>query len=94
MNRYAKGRQIEYKAKRELEAQGYTCTRSSSSKGFWDLTAVSKDKILLIQVKSSKGKAGSYKSETKDLKELKTPRSVSKELWIWLNRTGWEKRSI
>lgn len=94
MNHYIKGMLIEYKVRKELEKEGYTCTRSSSSKGPWDITAVSKDKVLLIQVKSIRDKKRSYTDEIRALRELKVPKSVSKELWIWLKQRGWKKMNF
>ncbi len=37
---YRKGRAFEYTIKKLFENAGYSVTRSASSKGIWDLTAV------------------------------------------------------
>ncbi|MEM3488059.1 MAG: hypothetical protein QXO75_00110 [Nitrososphaerota archaeon] len=46
--------------------------------------ALSKDKVLLVQVKTGKF---SLKKELAKLKSIKTPKSVEKQLWI-LNKNG------
>lgn len=53
MNKYAKGRRLEYKAKKILEAQGYTVFRTAGSHGLFDLVAINKAWLKLIQVKSN-----------------------------------------
>lgn len=52
--KYISGRNLEYRIKKYLESKGFTCTRSSGSKGYWDITAVSGTDVLLIQAKKGK----------------------------------------
>lgn len=49
---YTRGRNLEYKVKKELEAQGYLVIRSSGSHSPFDLIAMRMDEIRFIQLKS------------------------------------------
>ena len=48
---YAKGARYERKAKRILEKAGYLVIRSAASKGPFDIVAIKKNDVRLIQVK-------------------------------------------
>lgn len=91
---YIRGRNTEYKAKKELEEMGYYCSRSSGSHTKIDLWAVSEKDIKLIQLKRVKGKYYSFKQEIKEIKSIKCPKNCSKELWVWLDRKGWQKHKL
>lgn len=90
MSHYARGRRYEYKAKERLEAMGYACTRSASSKGLWDVTAVAPGVVCLVQVKSQNpGAKSSYKDKNFRLFEkLPVPNSVTKEVWVYTVGVG------
>ncbi len=81
MSNYASGVRYEHKSKHRLEADGYTCTRSSSSKGLWDLTAVNADGTRLVQVKGGNRKPS--KRELEPFALLAVHPSTSKEVWYW-----------
>lgn len=83
MNAKAKGTRNEHKTIRLLEGLGYTCTRAAASMGTWDIVAVSKRDIRLIQVKSNRG-PGTVERETMRLFEC--PPTCSKEVWVWVDR--------
>jgi len=53
MSHYTKGRRLEYKTMRVLEAAGYYATRSAGSKGLWDVIGISSQETLLVQVKAN-----------------------------------------
>lgn len=64
MNRYAKGRRLEYRAMADLRAQGYSVLRTAGSHGVFDLIAIaergstpdrelSASLVKAIQVKSN-----------------------------------------
>ena len=82
--RYEKGRRAEYKTIRALEALGYTCTRSASSKGLWDVVAVNSTETRLVQVAS--GKRGKSPGELEPFALLRTAPATVKEVWTWLVR--------
>ena len=98
INLYQKGVRYERQAKKELEQEGYIVTRSSGSHGKADLIAINKEKIRLIQVKSTLNLITSLESlQEKDiigLKILEVPFNTTKELWLWRIRKGWEKKII
>ena len=54
INTAAKGRRLEHKTIRVLEAAGYDCTRAAASKGTWDIVAMNEDNLRLIQVKAGR----------------------------------------
>lgn len=59
--------------------------RSAASHSPFDIVALSKNKVLLLQVKTGKF---NLKRELAKLKAIETPKSVEKQLWI-LNKQ-WE----
>ncbi|MEM2292799.1 MAG: hypothetical protein QXX41_05940 [Nitrososphaerota archaeon] len=59
--------------------------RSAASHSPFDIVAISKSKVLLLQVKTGKF---NLKRELEKLKSIETPKSVEKQLWI-LNKR-WE----
>lgn len=85
MSRYAQGRRYEYKTMKVLEEQGYSVVRSASSKGLWDVTAISADHTKLIQVKSTRTKKGtSYRDKNLRMFEaLPVPPGTLKEVWVY-----------
>lgn len=78
MSRYRAGRRAEYRVIKFLEDCGYTCTRSASSKGLWDVVAVSSTEVRLIQVAYGRDKRP---SEIETFELFIVPRGVAKELW-------------
>ena len=85
MSRYAAGRRAEWRTMRVMEAAGYVCTRSSSSKGPWDVVAVSSTDIALIQVKQGKTRPG--KAERDLLLEVRRPPCARVLLHYWPPRS-------
>ena len=54
MNASAKGRRLEHRSRRILEAAGFEVIRAAGSKGAFDLAGFSPAGILLIQVKCAR----------------------------------------
>lgn len=54
---YKKGRQFEYRVKRDLEQKGYFVIRSAGSHSPFDLIAFSQEGVLFIQCKTRKPRA-------------------------------------
>ncbi|MEW6606046.1 MAG: hypothetical protein AB1414_01160 [bacterium] len=80
INKKAKGARQERKAKKILELAGYNVTKVGASLGIFDLVAINRHKIKLIQVKSN------YISpEEKEQIALfaNCPENTSKEIWIF-----------
>jgi len=84
---YRKGYLRELEVMRILRESGKfpIVFRSAASHSPFDIVAVSKPKLLLLQVKTGKF---SLKKELKKLESIKTPKCVEKQLWI-LNKE-WE----
>lgn len=84
---YERGRAYEYKAKQQLEAEGYTVIRAAGSHGRWDLLAFHGDeKVRCVQIKRTKAPGG-----VKALLSRFTPEVSDKfvdELWVWY-RGSW-----
>lgn len=83
MSNYKRGRAKEYKTMQLLEPLGFTCTRSASSKGLWDVVAVRADEARLIQTKYTKQDHFSEDENCQLLRQLPVHPSVKKELWIF-----------
>ena len=78
MSAYAAGRRLEYRARDELIAQGYTVVRSAGSKGPIDLVAIGRT-VRLIQVKARSPR----RADRLKLAAVSTPRGVQREIWQW-----------
>ena len=78
MSRYTTGRRLEYRARDELIAQGYTVVRSAGSKGPIDLVAIGCH-VRLIQIKSGPPRP----SDRKRLRAVLAPRGTRREIWQW-----------
>lgn len=99
MNTYAKGRRVELKAKKILEAQGYIVEQAKITRhggndffGIIDLIAILPEKhIKWIQVKSNKASRKTKVELVKFGFNLPHDSSVTwPELWIWKDRKGFE----
>ncbi len=77
---YQKGyyRELEFIKKLRESRKFHTIIRSAGSRSPFDIVAISKSKILLIQVKSNKGRKA-----LKELRKIKVPQSCEKQLWLW-----------
>lgn len=93
-SKYQKGRRTEYEAMTELEKEGYSCFRTAGSHSPFDVLAINKTEIRLLQAKSVKGKYFSFKKEIQEIKDFNNhPTNTIKELWIYLGRMkGREKQ--
>jgi Holliday junction resolvase len=78
---YRKGYLKELEVMRILRKSGKFSVvfRSAASHSPFDIVAISKSKILLLQVKSGKF---NFRKELEKLKAIKTPKSVEKQLWV------------
>ena len=54
---YTRGRSREYQVLRQLREEGWLCSRSAASHGPVDIFAGRAGSILMVQVKSGKGRA-------------------------------------
>ena len=54
---YTRGRSREYQVLRKLREEGWLCSRSAASHGPVDIFAGRAGRILMVQVKSGKGRA-------------------------------------
>ena len=76
----------------ELKAKGYAVTRSAASKGEYDLIAIGKEDIRLIQVKRTKAMVRRAPPEIiRKLAKALAPDSslIRKQLWCWVDHHGW-----
>lgn len=93
--RYQAGRESEYKAQRELEAEGYCTIRAAGSKGKIDVLAWNATETRFIQVKTFLTKAGSYAADIKAIEGLSFPPGSTVELWVrQRGRPGWLHKHI
>lgn len=79
MNTAHKGRRAEHRARRLLEAAGYTVTRAAASKGVADLVAWNATGFRLVSVKA--GGRYASRAERAALAGLAVPAHTSKEIW-------------
>ena len=81
---YQRGRRFEYKVKKALDDLGFSTSRSASSKGLWDVSGVSADVVLLVQVKSTESKVGKWRdSNVAAFEKLPVPPYTRKEVWVY-----------
>jgi hypothetical protein len=89
---YTSGRAFEYKAKHQLEQEGYLVIRAAGSHGPWDLMAVHEgEPVRCIQVKRVK-KEGAMKRLffDWDQEDHKDDIHYREELWVWF-KAKWYK---
>ena len=79
-NAKRKGSRNEHKTIRRLEEMGYRCTRAAGSLGEFDIVAIGRHDIRLVQVKSNCF-PGPAERETIEL--VPAPPNAVKELWRW-----------
>jgi Holliday junction resolvase len=60
---YTRGRSREYQALIRLRKEGWLCSRSAASHGPVDIFAGKNGRILMVQVKSGKGRASKEEKE-------------------------------
>lgn len=88
MNRKAKGGRNERKARDILEKEGYSVCKSGGSLGVWDLIAINRERIRLIQVKTNNQPS---KLELDKMKLFEAPSNTTKELWVFID---WKKQPL
>ncbi len=77
MNAKRKGSRNEHRAIRILEAVGYVCTRAAASLGVFDVIAIGRQGMRLIQVKSNRDASP---LEREQIAMSQTPPGCSKEV--------------
>lgn len=75
-----------------LRDQGWVCSRSAMSHGPVDIFAAKGGKVLLIQVKSGKGRI--TQQEVADLKLWAREFRGEAEIWFFRRKGGVEKKRI
>jgi len=85
---YVRGRAKEYEVKSTLEAMGYTCTRSASSQGLWDVSCVRADGTRLVQSKLTSTGDFSEDANCALLRDLPVAHNTTKELWLYVKGQG------
>jgi hypothetical protein len=78
---YEAGRRAEYRTMRHHERLGFTCSRNASSKGPWDVVAVSGAETRLIQVSCGDKRKSPTELEAFDL--LKVAPQTTKLYMHW-----------
>lgn len=91
MTNYQRGFKLEHEAKRTLEKEGWTVFRSAGSHSLFDLVAINKDYVLLIQVKSN---SISKEEELKLAEFDNKPLNAKKLIWIKKGKEGWIKMIV
>ena len=87
-----KGNRRERQAKAVLEADGWLVVKAGGSLGLFDLVALHVDYgVLLVQVKSNRPPA---RAEMDALRAFQCHASWRKELWVYVDRKGWEARGL
>ena len=78
-----KGSRAERKAIKQLEAEGYCCTKAGGSLGLFDIVAIGAVDVRCVQVKS--GTARLSAAERRAIAALVVPDNVSREYWRFLD---------
>lgn len=84
MNRYASGRRAEYKTMKFYEKQNYECFRAAGSHGPFDVIAIGRHDIKLIQVKKGRDLSTSERTVLEEqVRMFKCPPVCQKLLVEW-----------
>lgn len=83
MSAKSKGSRNERRAIKVLEAAGYTCTKAGGSLGLFDIVAISKQGIRLVQVKTGRNAPPHEREAIAEFDNF--PPGSTKELWIWFD---------
>ena len=78
-----KGARQELRTRKFLENLGYSCARSSASLGLFDIIAVNKNEVKLVQVKSNRWPGTEETEQLKEFARDGCPKSCSVEIWVW-----------
>ncbi|MGB9866553.1 MAG: hypothetical protein ACPLPR_01395 [Bacillota bacterium] len=91
MVNYRRGYLGELKAVRLLEAEGYTVARTAGSHSPFDVVAVGRSCVRLIQVKRVKrgGVHPALEEGKRNLSRVPCPPCTSREVWVWVDGKGW-----
>jgi Holliday junction resolvase len=84
MNTKAKGARAERRARAMLEAAGWTVIRAGGSLGPFDLVAVSRRGLRLLQVKCNRGLRRKERMALAAFNNF--PRGARRELWLFHDR--------
>lgn len=81
---YAKGRRLEYRALKALEAEGYIAARTAGSHGVFDIVALKGvEPALLIQVKCNISEAAAMRELKKIRKLFHEFVPANFEVWVY-----------
>lgn len=83
INAKRKGGRNERRAKKELEMHGYKAMKAGASLGAFDLIAISRHLLLLVQCKSNKWPSP---AERKKIEQFDAPFGAIKMLWRYNDR--------
>jgi Holliday junction resolvase-like predicted endonuclease len=87
---FRQGRKGEKELAQILRRQGYHVTKSSGSRGLFDLVAVNAEEVRFISVKTTRCRYRLFtKNEIRRLKSLKVPSIVRKQIAAKLIGSGW-----
>ena len=73
-------RELELVRRLKRSKKFHTVLHSAGSRSSFDIVALSKSRILCIQVKTGKGR---FKKEIRKLKCLKVPSCAKRQLWVY-----------
>jgi len=91
---YERGRAIEYRIQKELEAVDYTTARAAGSKGKFDVLAWDDHIFRIIQAKSFIKRPGSFNADVTAIRAIQVPPGTRREFWIWKHRQGWQVKIL
>ena len=89
---YKRGRSREYKALNILRKDGWVCSRSAMSHGPIDIFAAKRGRVLLIQVKSGKGRL--TEQEAVEVCRWSKAFGAVGEVWFFKKRGGLVKKKM
>lgn len=92
VTQYERGRAKEYRAMTLLKSDGWIVARSAASHSPVDLFAAKGGKIMLVQVKSGKGRM--KKEEMKELVKWAEAFNADAEIWHFKGRGNTQRRRV
>lgn len=92
---YEQGRETEYKAMRDLTAQGYEVVRMAGSHSALDVIAWREDGSKFVQCKSYTKRPMSYAEDIAKLEAIQLPPNSTAELWVrQKGKRGWVLQQV
>lgn len=87
---YRSGSSVEYKVVKLFQSWGYEARRIAGSHGPFDVIAINRDDIILVQAKRYNKRRPNYTQDINLLASVEAPPNVQKYLAVWQAGRGFD----